>query len=392
MESIAIHIENILLGWGAAGQWPVILTHLSLSLLAVLLAFVIGFVCRKILVPVILKITSKTKSTWDDIFLNKKVLDSASNIVPAIIIWMFLPAIFYRFPYAEELLTRITAIYITITATTTVITLTNSLQMLDTDIRSAKHQYLHSFCGVIKIVLIFIAFIIVVAILVDKNPTFLLTGLGATSAILMLVFQDTIKGLVAGIRLTSNDMIHKGDWIRVPKAGIDGVVIEITITTVKVRNWDNTILTISPQTLVDDSFQNWIGMQQSDGRQVKRKVFYDFNTIRPVSQAECDEFVKKGYFTPDEVKPGMVNMSLYRRYMERYLSQCEEVNTEMVLMVRQLEATNAGLPIESYFFLTAQPWVNYEHNLADIMEKIYAMTPEFGLKIYQLQITESPSA
>jgi miniconductance mechanosensitive channel len=133
-------------------------------------------------------------------------------------------------------------------------------------------------------------------------------------------------------------------------------------------------------------------MQQSDGGQVKRKVFYDFSTIRPVSQAECDEFVKKGYFTPDEVKPGMVNMSLYRRYMERYLSQCEEVNTEMVLMVRQLEATNAGLPIEFYFFLTDKTWVNYEHNLADIMEKIYAMTPEFGLKIYQLQITESPSA
>lgn len=389
MEKATIYIEEILSGWGAGGKWSVIMSHLILIALAFGLAFIVGLVSRRVIVPIIMKITSKTKNTWDELFLNRRVLDSACRILPAIIIWMFIPAIFYRFPYIEELLSRITAIYITIAATTTAITLTNSLQLLDTDIRSAKHQYLHSFCGVMKIILIFIAVIVVVAILIDRNPTALLTGLGATSAILMLIFQDTIKGLVAGIRLTSNDMIHKGDWISVPKAQVDGIVTEITLTTVKVQNWDNTILTISPQTLVDDSFQNWIGMQQSPGRRVKRKVFYDFSSIHPISKEECAIYIKKGYFAAEEIQPGMVNMTLYRKYMEKYLSQQAEVNTDMLLIVRQLEATNAGLPIEFYFFLKDKTWLNYEHNLADIMEKIYAMTPEFGLKIYQIQLTDN---
>ena len=387
MEKATIYIEEILSGWGAGGEWSVIMSYLILIALAFGLAFIVGLVSRRVIVPIIMKITSKTKNTWDELFLNRRVLDSACRILPAIIIWMFIPAIFYRFPYIEELLSRITAIYITIAATTTAITLTNSLQLLDTDIRSAKHQYLHSFCGVMKIILIFIAVIVIVAILIDRNPTALLTGLGATSAILMLIFQDTIKGLVAGIRLTSNDMIHKGDWISVPKAQVDGIVTEITLTTVKVQNWDNTILTISPQTLVDESFQNWIGMQQSPGRRVKRKVFYDFSSIHPISKEECAIYIKKGYFAAEEIQPGMVNMTLYRKYMEKYLSQQAEVNTDMLLIVRQLEATNAGLPIEFYFFLKDKTWLNYEHNLADIMEKIYAMTPEFGLKIYQIQLT-----
>lgn len=389
MEKATIYIEEILSGWGAGGEWSVIMSYLILIALAFGLAFIVGLVSRRVIVPIIMKITSKTKNTWDELFLNRRVLDSACRILPAIIIWMFIPAIFYRFPYIEELLSRITAIYITIAATTTAITLTNSLQLLDTDIRSAKHQYLHSFCGVMKIILIFIAVIVVVAILIDRNPTALLTGLGATSAILMLIFQDTIKGLVAGIRLTSNDMIHKGDWISVPKAQVDGIVTEITLTTVKVQNWDNTILTISPQTLVDESFQNWIGMQQSPGRRVKRKVFYDFSSIHPISKEECAIYIKKGYFAAEEIQPGMVNMTLYRKYMEKYLSQQAEVNTDMLLIVRQLEATNAGLPIEFYFFLKDKTWLNYEHNLADIMEKIYAMTPEFGLKIYQIQLTDN---
>ena len=389
MEKATIYIEEILSGWGAGGQWPIVMSHLILIALAFGLAFIVGLVSRRVIVPIIMKITSKTKNTWDELFLNRRVLDSACRILPAIIIWMFIPAIFYRFPYIEELLSRITAIYITIAATTTAITLTNSLQLLDTDIRSAKHQYLHSFCGVMKIILIFIAVIVIVAILIDRNPTALLTGLGATSAILMLIFQDTIKGLVAGIRLTSNDMIHKGDWISVPKAQVDGIVTEITLTTVKVQNWDNTILTISPQTLVDESFQNWIGMQQSPGRRVKRKVFYDFSSIHPISKEECAIYIKKGYFAAEEIQPGMVNMTLYRKYMEKYLSQQAEVNTDMLLIVRQLEATNAGLPIEFYFFLKDKTWLNYEHNLADIMEKIYAMIPEFGLKIYQIQLTDN---
>lgn len=389
MEKLTIYVEHLLADWGLASQTSIILSHLTLAVLAFVLAFGLGLVCSRIVVPLILKITSKTLSQWDDLFFNRKVLVSASQIVPAIVVWMFLPAIFYRFPTIEMLLGRLTAIYITVMSVRTVLALINSFKILDDSVTTSTRQYIHTFCGVLKIVAVFVGIIVVMAIVIDKSPTVLLAGLGATSAILMLVFQDTIKGLVAGIRLTSNDMLHKGNWITVPKAGVDGVVTEITLTTVKVRNWDNTILTISPQTLVDDSFQNWRGMQESDGRRVKRKVYYDFNTIRTLNESDCKLLIKKGYFKSGEIKPGMVNMSLYRRYMERFLAANAEVNTGMIIMVRQLEATNAGLPVEFYFFLTDKVWVNYEHNLADIMDSIYAITPDFGLKIYQLQYSET---
>ena len=385
MERLTIFFEQLFVEWGMAHATSVILSHITLALLAIIAALAVGFICSRLIVPVVMKISDKTMSKWDDIIFNKKVLVSASQIVPAVIIWTFLPAMFYRYPTVEILLGRLTAVYITVMSVKTVITLVNSFKMLDETVSTATRQYVHTFCGVMKIVALFVGVIIIVAIVIDKSPIVLLAGLGATSAVLMLIFQDTIKGLVAGIRLTSNDMLHKGNWITVPKAGIDGVVIEITLTTVKVRNWDNTILTISPQTLVDDSFQNWRGMQESDGRRVKRKVYYDFSSIGTVDATMCKSLIKKGYFKSDEIRPGMTNITLYRRYMERFLSKTAAVNKDMIIMVRQLEATNTGLPIEFYFFLTDKTWVNYEHNLADIMDSIYAITPEFGLRIFQLQ-------
>lgn len=199
----------------------------------------------------------------------------------------------------------------------------------------------------------------------------------------MLVFKDTISGLVAGIRLTSNDMLHRGDWITVPKADINGIVEDITLTTVKVRNFDNTILTITPQTLVDDSFQNWIGMRQGDGRRVKRLVYFDFRCIRPVDDGMRRLLVDKYGFDEREMQPGVVNMTLFRRYVERYLASRDDVNTAMLFMVRQLEATNTGLPLEFYFFLKQKEWKPYEHHLAAIMEYVYSIIPDFGLRVYQ---------
>ena len=211
----------------------------------------------------------------------------------------------------------------------------------------------------------------------------LFAGLGATSAILMLVFKDTISGLVAGIQLTSNDMVHKGDWITVPSANLNGVVEDISLTTVKVRNFDNTIVTVTPQTLVEDSFQNWIGMQQSEGRRVKRVVYYDFRSVCMIDETLRKQLVEKGYFKPEEVEGSIVNMALYRRFIERFLSRNAYVNQQLTFLVCQKEGTNAGLPLEFYFFLKDKEWINYEHQLAEIMEYIYAVTPDFGLKIYQ---------
>jgi miniconductance mechanosensitive channel len=334
-------------------------------------------------VPLVLKLTNKTQAQWDDVLFNERVLVSACHIVPAIVIWQLLPLVFYQYPVARELLTRATAIYITVMAVKTVLVFISSIKDLDGDRRTNRQQYLLSIMGVLRIVLLFVAAIVVVAIIINRNPMKLIAGLGATSAVLMLVFQDTIKGLVAGIRLTSNNMLHKGDWITVPKAGANGIVEDMSLTTVKIRNFDNTIITVTPQTLVDDSFQNWIGMQRSQGRRANRRVYYDFRGIRVIDEAMRKHLVEKGYFKAEELKGNEVNMTLFRQYAERYLRQHPQVNPKMTLMVRQLEATQCGLPVEFYFFIRQKEWVKYEHQLADIMDYFYAITPDFGLKVYE---------
>ncbi len=382
MKQIQEFVENLLTSIGFDGSSVTIIRFVFLVIVSVLLAWLAGYLCRRI-VPLVVKLTKKTENKWDNVLLNRRVLLSASNIVPAVVVWQLLPWVFYEYPVVQELLARATAIYITIMSVKTAVVLIDSFKYLDDSRRSSTQQYFHSFMGVLKIIMIFIAVIIVVAIVVNRNPMAIIAGLGATSAILMLVFKDTIEGLVAGIRLTSNEMLHKGDWITVPKAGANGIVEDITLTTVKVRNFDNTIITVSPKTLVDDSFQNWIGMQESAGRLVSRMVYFDFRSISIASDALKTRLAEKGYFKKEELKGNHINLTLYCQYMERYLRGREEVNAEMMLMVRQFEATNTGLPVELYFFLKEKEWVEYEHQMADIMAWAYALANDFDLKIYE---------
>ena len=383
MEQIKNWVEEIIAMTGFTGDVVPVMRHVLLVLVAIILAVAAGVLCRKIIVPLVLKVTAKTDMRWDDVIFNERVLVSACHIVPAIVVWWLLPLVFYQFPTVRELLARATAIYITVMTVKTSFVFISSFKDLDDGKRTSTQQYLFSFMGVMKIVILIIAAIIVVSIVIDRDPVKLFAGLGATSAVLMLVFQDTIKGFVAGIRLTSNDMLHVGDWITVNKAGANGIVEEMTLTTVKIRNFDNTIVTVTPQTLVDDSFQNWIGMQQSQGRRVNRRVYYDFRGIRIVDETLRDQLVRKNYFKEGDIRPDDVNMTLYRRYIEDYLRHHPKVNADMTFMVRQLEATQSGLPVEFYFFLKEKSWVEYEHQLAEIMDFIYAITPDFGLLVYE---------
>lgn len=412
MEEIRKFVDEMIAWAGVSGDAVPMLRHILLTITAILLAMLSDFLCRKILVPLISKITEKTEVTWDDILLNKRVLNSACHIVPAVVIWSLMPLVYLEYPIFKEILERATGIYIVVMSVRTALVFIGSFKGLENakERRSSAQQYFHTFCGVLRILMLFVAGVVVVAILLGKNPMTLFAGLGATSAVLMLVFKDTILGLAAGIRLTSNDMLHKGDWITVKSVDANGIVEEMSLTTVKVRNFDNTIVTISPSTLVNGSFQNWIGMQQSGGRRVQRKVYFDFRNIRIVDEELKEKLLKKHFATEDSFKlksslqkalvldeeqnkeledlrnPSALaptNLQLYRRYMEKYLRERPEVNTAMTLMVRQLEATQCGLPIEFYFFVKDKVWVNYEHILADIMEHAYALSAEFGLVIYQ---------
>ena len=434
MEEIRKFVEEVIQMAGITGGAVPVIRHVMLTITAILLAMLSDLLCRRILVPIIMKITEKTEVAWDDILFNKKVLTSACHIVPAVVIWSLMPLVYLEYPIFKEILERATGIYIVVMSVRTALVFIGSFKGLESSgqRRSSAQQYFHTFCGVLRVLMLFVAGVVVVAILLGKNPMTLFAGLGATSAVLMLVFKDTILGLAAGIRLTSNDMLHKGDWITVKSVDVNGIVEEMSLTTIKVRNFDNTIVTISPATLVNGSFQNWIGMQKSGGRRVQRKVYFDFRSIRLVDDSLKSRLIEKHFATEDSFKPkeslrkildkaavedeqnermeneqkaeqgnvgqrehqaladlqnpaalAPTNLQLYRKYMEKYLRERPEVNTEMTLMVRQLEATQCGLPMEFYFFVKDKVWVNYEHILAEIMEHAYALSVEFGLKIYQ---------
>ena len=386
IEDIRLWTEQTALSMGATETSSVYLTDAMLVIFTLLLSWLSFVVCHRLVVPITVKITSKTDVEWDDVLLNERTLRKACLIVPAIVVSMFIPNIFVRMPDMMELLERLTGIYITVMSTRLAIEVINSLKMLDSDVQSAHHQYLHTFCGVLKIVVVFLSVIVIVSIVINRNPLTLLAGLGATSAILMLVFKDTISGLVAGVRLTSNDMLHKGDWITVEKAGVNGTVEEITLTTVKVRNFDNTIVTITPQTLVDDSFQNWKPMQEGDGRRVMRRIYIDFRSIRLVTP-ELRQSLISHHYLPQEGTTTEVNLTLFRHWADSYLASHPLVNSDMTHMVRQLEATQQGLPVEFYFFLKEKEWKTWENQKDEILERLYAAMQDFDLSIYQLHST-----
>lgn len=383
MNQIRSVVEDLIQMCGITGVAVPVVRYVSMSLAAIFFSWLSYIIAKKLLIPVINRLTARTKAKWDDVLFNHDVLLKVCAIVPAVVIYKLLPLVFYEAPFVQEMLNRLTSIYITVASVQLGIAVINSFRNLETTQSSSRQQYLQSFCGVLKIVAIFIGVIVVVALVIDKSPMKLFAGLGATSAVLMLVFKDTIEGLVAGIRLTSNDMIRRGDWITVPSTTVDGEVMEMTLTTVKVQNFDNTIVTVSPKTLVDGSFQNWKGMQESGGRRVKRLVYFDFLSIKPATQELKDMCQEKGFLTAQELKGDLTNLGLYRKYMENWLRKSPEVNTNFTCMVRQLEATNTGLPIEFYFFLSNKEWIVYEHNLAEIMEWAYTMAPVFGLHIYE---------
>jgi miniconductance mechanosensitive channel len=236
----------------------------------------------------------------------------------------------------------------------------------------------------IQVIVICVGVILVFSVLFGKSPVDLLVGLGAAATVLMLIFKDTIVGLVSGVQLSANDMLRKGDWIAMPKHGVDGRVEEVNLTTVKVRNWDKTIYTIPPYTLVSESFQNWRGMEaDSQGRRVKRHLKLDMNSVRFCTPDELRKYSKEGLVSDEEMQSGVANSTVFRRYLMRYLASLPTVNSDMTLMVRQLQPTEYGLPIELYFFTASKVWAKHETDQADIFDYIIAVLPKFGLKVFQ---------
>ena len=349
-----------------------------------LIVLVANVVCRRVLIPLVKRIISHTRSTWDDVFFNDSLLLDVSRLVSPILIAVLIPMAFVGKSGLVEFLLKVNYIYLIALIAKLLCALLSSLYELSNRKNQLRNQSLKGVYQMLKIVVVCVALIIVVSILIDKNPGYILTALGASAAVLMLVFKDMILGLVAGVQLSANDMLRPGDWISMPKYGADGDVIEVTLTTVKVQNWDKTITTIPPYALVSDSFQNWRGMKESGGRRVKRSVYIDMRSISFCTEEQMADFESKGWLDGVEREDKfVVNLHIFRNYLENYLRSHHRVNQQMIVMVRQLQPTAQGLPLELYFFSDGTDWVPYEHLQSEIFEHVFAVLPTFGLRVFQ---------
>ena len=349
-----------------------------------LVVFVADAVCRRLLLPLVKRLTRATRAAWDDILLSDTLLKDVSRLVPPILIAVLMPLAFSHAHPTLDLLLKVNLIYLIAIIAKLLCTFLSALYDLSSHQDRLKNHPIKGIYQMLKIVVICVALIIVVSILINKNPGYILTALGASAAVLMLVFKDTIMGLVAGVQLSANDMLRPGDWISMPKYGADGDVEEVTLTTVKVRNWDKTITTIPPYALVSDSFQNWRGMKESGGRRVKRSVYVDMRSITFCTDEQMAEFERRGWLEGVEREDKfVVNLHVFRNYLEDYLQHHPRVNSGMTIMVRQLQPTAQGLPLELYFFSDGTEWVPYEHLQSEIFEHVFAVMPTFGLRVFQ---------
>ena len=352
---------------------------MRLSLLLLILVFTLLFtrLFRLLLIPFIHRLTAKTKAKWDEALFNRRLLIAFSRLLPPIIWYLFLPMAFATTPTLLLILQKACLIYLVVTTLRLISTFLSTLYELSSNHEKLRHRPLKGIYQMVQLIAILVGVIIMISILIDKDATTILAGLGASAAVMMLIFKDSILGLVAGIQLSANDMLRPGDWITMSKYGADGYVIEVSLTTVKVQNFDKTITTLPPYALVSDSYQNWRGMWENGGRRIKRSLFIDMNTIRFCPSAAEPASVA------DQAANAPVNLRLYRQYVLDYLERHPHVKNDMMKMVRQLPSTPQGLPLEVYCFADTTEWVEYERIQDEIFDHLIAVLPRFGLRIYQ---------
>jgi miniconductance mechanosensitive channel len=381
------------------------LANAMLSLAVVVFSLVAFYISRHLVDKVVHRIFQRSRFSWDDHVLNNKVFMRMTLLVPALIIHIFAPLLLETYPTPKAVVNGALNIYFIIVGLLVLDAVINTLHDIYRNFGISREIPLKGFTQVLKIILFCSGLIMIISVALDRSPVYLISGLGAMTAVLMLIFKDPILGFVAGIQLISNRMLKHDDWIEMPKYGADGDVIDITLTTVKVRNWDKTITTIPTYALINDSFKNWRGMQESQGRRIKRAIYIDMHTIAFCTPEMLARFSKIRYIADymeqkdQEIKrynsergtdannPAdtrqLTNIGTFRAYISAYLKNHPMINTEMTFLVRQLAPTQHGLPMEIYVFCKDKTWANYEAVQSDIFDHLLAIAGEFDLKVYQ---------
>ena len=386
MVSLGSWMNEILINWGVDPKLANMFDETIIAVLMIGVSIGLDYLCQAIFVGGMKHYTKRAPHQWNTLLMKRRVVHHLIHILPGVLVYFLLPLAFVRGKEILDFSQKICAVYIIAAILFTI----NGLLLVLLDVYNArdkqKNRPMKGFVQVLQVLLFFIGGIVIIAVLVNKSPMTLFAGLGASAAVLMLVFKDSILGFVAGVQLSANDMLRIGDWIQLPNGVANGTVEEITLNTVKIRNWDETISTVPPYTLVNNSFQNWRGMQESGGRRVNKNIYLDMTTLKFCTPEDLDAIRKNVPLMADyQPAEGKVptNSQLYRIYIERYLRSLPVVNQDMDLIISQKEPTTYGVPIQVYFFSRNKVWREYERIQSDIFDHLLAIVGKFDLKLYQ---------
>lgn len=401
----AVWLKELLVNAGVSYNLASILSTAGLVLIVILLSWLSNLIAKTIILKVVTKIVKRTASEWDDIFLEQKVFTRLSHFAPALVIWSMAGWALRIYPSWMMAVQNLTYIYMVVVGMVVVNSFIESWHRIYLTLPVAKHRHIKGYVQLVKIIVVLVSLLVIISAVFKKEVSTIIAGLGAMAAVMMLIFKDAILGLVASIQLSGNNMLKVGDWITIPSRGVDGNVQDITLTTVKVQNFDRTIITIPAYSLVNESFQNWKGMEESGIRQIKRSVFIDMRSIQFAGE-DLRERIRnspdlKKHFYRDGIElkkkkpesadteipvlnyPGITNLGLFRFYAESYLRAHPLIDKDQTLIVRHRQPEGNGLPLQVYAFCSNNSWIPFEHVQSEIFEHLIAIMDEFGLKVFQ---------
>jgi miniconductance mechanosensitive channel len=400
-----IWFKDLFVQAGLSYSLSTILSAVALFFIVLLLSWLANLVTKAIILQVVTRIVKKTKNTWDDIFLEQKVFTRLSHFAPALVIWFMAAWALKNFPTWLVVVHKMTYIYMVIIGTVVINSFINAWHEVYKTLPIARHRHIKGYVQLLKILVIVIAILVLVSVLFKRDISSIVAGLGAMAAVLILVFKDTLLGLVASIQLSADKMLKVGDWITIPRRDVDGVVSDITLNTVKVQNFDKTIITIPTYSLVNDSFQNWRGMEEAGIRQIKRSIIIDIRSITFPDKEMSERLSKiKGlgailaqkadskHLMPAEVDSDeslffdasrITNLGIFRLYSEAYMRNHPGVDQGQTVIMRHRPMAGNGLPVEINLFSKNNQFVPFENLQSEIIEHLLAIMSEFGLKVYQ---------
>ncbi len=405
MNDLRNWIEKLLSSYDVLSALVPYVSMLILLTLTLVVIYFLREITRKVLRKVVGKFFRKTPTRWDDLLIKHKLFPAIASLVSVLILTATVPAIFQDFPQLQPFLEKAVEVYFLFIILRIIVVFLKGSEEYLSESELFMEKPIASYFQLGRLILYVTVFILGLSILLGKSPFYFLGAFGAMTAVLLLVFKDTILGLVASIQISTNDMIRVGDWVEMPQYNADGDVVAINLNTVKVVNWDKTITTVPTYYFITDGFKNWRGMQQSGGRRIKRTIHLSTASIRFVDeelrtsfqkfhiigdymkdrQAEIEKYNSKHTFDTTALINGrrMTNIGVFRSYVESYLKNHPEINQDMTLLVRQQEATAFGLPIEVYCFTKSVDWLVYEEVQSDIFDHLFAAALYFDLEIFQ---------